>query len=119
MFRVISTDTLEFLMMLDCGGDVQTCRSNRKTLTAGVAIPGGGLAEALNARRFRSWKLLTVSMSGGAVFTSPGSEGRESLLIVDTDGTGGFRWQGCYQLSIDYLKRGITVAGSGCDSFVE
>lgn len=52
MFRVISTDTLEFLMMLDCGGDAKTCRPNRKTLTAGVAIPGGGLAEALNARRF-------------------------------------------------------------------
>ena len=60
-----------------------------------------------------------MSMSGGAVFTSPGSEGRESLLMVDTDGMGGFCWQGCYQLSIDHLKRGITAAGSGCGSFVE
>ena len=35
---------------------------------------------------FRSSKLLTASKSGGVGFIPPGRKGRESLLVVDTDG---------------------------------
>jgi len=87
--KVINTDTLEFLVMLDHRGDVQACGSSKWTLTAGVVIPCGGLADTLNTRKFTSLKLLTVSKSGGADLTSSGREGRESLLFVDSDGKGG------------------------------
>ena len=94
-FGVINTDTLEFLMALN-----RRSRSNRKILTMGVVIPRGGLADTLNTRRFLSLKLLTVSKSRGAVLTSSGREGRESLLLVDTDGTEGSCWGRYCQFSI-------------------
>lgn len=92
-FRVINTDMLGFLVILDHRGDVRTCPSNRKTFAAGVVIPYGGLTDTLNTRRFPSLKLLTVSRPA-----SSGREGRESLLAVDTDGTRGSCWQGGCQL---------------------
>jgi len=91
MLEVINTDTLEFLVMLDHRWDVQACRSSKWTLTTGAVVPCEGLAETLNTRS-PSLKLLTASKSGGADLTSPGREGRESLLLVDTDGTGACCW---------------------------
>ena len=99
-FRAINTDTLVFFMMLDHRGGVQVCRLDRKTLATGVVIPCGSLADTLNTRGFLPLKSLTVSESGGGVLTSPGREEKESLLSVDTDGTGGSYWGDCCQLSI-------------------
>jgi len=95
MFRVIDTDTLELLVSLDRGGTVSTCHPNRESVTAGVVVSCGGLTNILNTRKFLSLKLLTLSKSRGVGFVSRGREGwggregRESLLVVDTDGAMG------------------------------
>lgn len=89
MLRVINTDTLELLLSLDRGGTVDICHPRRESITARVVVSCGGLANTLNTRTFWPLKLLTLSKSGGADFTSSGREGRESLLVVDTDGAMG------------------------------
>jgi len=76
-------------MSLDRGGIVDIYHPSRKSITAMVMVSCRGLTDTLNIRIFRPLKLLTLFKSGGADFTSPGSEGREgreSLLVVDTDG---------------------------------
>lgn len=87
--RVINTDTLESFISLDRGGIVDACHPSRESLTTSVVISCGGLTDSLNTREVRCLKLLTLSRSAGADFTSPGREGRESLLVVDTDGAMG------------------------------
>ena len=89
MFRVINTNMLELLILLDTSGDVEARRSNRRIIIARIVIIYGGLTDILSARRFRLSELLTMSKSGGVDFVPPGREGRESLLVVDTDGAVG------------------------------
>jgi len=89
MFRVINTDTLELLIWLDRGGTFDTCHLSRESITARVVVPCDGLTDIVNTGRFRSLRLLTLSKSGGVGFTCSEREGRDSLLVVDTDGAMG------------------------------
>ena len=92
VLRVIYTDTLELLVSLGRGRTVNARHPNRESITAGVVVPCGGLTDILNTMRFQPFELLTLSKSRGGGFASRGREGRggwdgrESLLVVDTDG---------------------------------
>lgn len=75
-FRAINTNMLEFFGIWGRWLSVETCRSDRKVLTARVAILYGGLAHIFNIRRvsvFEGTHVVDV-WSGGDNFSRKGGE---------------------------------------------
>ena len=97
IFGVINTNVFKFLGILDRRWSIDACDSDRKTLTARVTVLSGGLVDSLSRETLQSLESLTASRSG-VTGASLGWEGRESVLVVETDGGTGSYGQGCCKL---------------------